>query len=403
MNVSNLTARFFAFFFVFFSCFVSAVWGRENLSEVVAFSEMLRNPEPCYIDRRDALKWEYTGGLEMGAMLDVYEAYGDERFREYASLYVDSFVMADGSIRSYRLTDYNLDRINPGKVLFRFYEMTGETRFRKALDLLRSQLCGHPRNEDGGFWHKKVYPHQVWLDGVYMATPFLAEYTARFERENKEAFADVVGQILMAARHNFDARTGLFRHACDVSRQMGWADSVTGQSQHCWGRALGWYMMAIVDALPFIPADIEGRDSVLAVLATVAKGVERYRDRATGLWFQVMDCPGREGNYLESSCSAMFVYSLLKAVRLGYLPKRYGRMARESYRSFLRQFVYYEDTVPADGHPFRMIGIGSCCAVAGLSDSRPGTFEYYVGELRRDNDPKVIGPFLKAALEMERR
>ena len=390
-------------FFMFLSFLPYVLYGRDSLAEIIVYSEMQRNPEPCYIDRKDALKWEYTGGLEIGAMLDVYDACGDERIREYAFQYIDSFVTANGSIRSYRLEDYNLDRINSGKLLFRFYDMTGEQRFRNALDLLRFQLHTHPRNGDGGFWHKKIYPHQVWLDGVYMAVPFLAEYTARFDGGNREAFADVVNQILMAARHNHDVRTGLFRHACDVSRQMGWADPLTGQSRHCWGRALGWYMMAIVDALPFIPADTEGRDSVLAVLGRIAEGVERYRDGTTGLWYQVMDAPEREGNYLESSCSAMFVYSMLKAVRLGYLPKRYGKLARHSYRSFLKHFVYYEDTVDIGCNTLRMASIGSCCAVAGLSDSRLGTFDYYINEQRRDNDPKVIAPFLKATIEMERK
>lgn len=377
--------------------------GRESVAEQLVRSEMYRNPEPCYIDRKDAPKWEYTGGLEIGAMLDVYSRCLDERIREYAFQYIDSFVMPDGTIRSYRLTDYNLDRVNPGKTLFQFYRLTGEDRFLQALHLLRTQLRQHPRNADGGYWHKKVYPHQVWLDGVYMATPFLAEYTRTFEPDNREAYADAVNQILMAARHTYDAETGLYRHACDVSRQMQWADPATGQSRHCWGRALGWYMMAIVDALPFLPDDIEGRDSILHVLRTIAEGLERYKDRQTGLWYQVLDSPTREGNYLESSSSAMFIYSMLKAVRLGYLPPKYRRLARSSYRSFLRQFVSHADTEQPCGKPLRLLSIGSCCAVAGLSDSRPGTFDYYISEPRRDNDPKVVGPFLRAALEMQHK
>ena len=372
----------------------------ENLAQTIAYSEMVRNPEPCMMDGRNALKWEYTGGLEIAAMQDVYEACGDETIMKYAFQYIDSFVMADGRIRTYRLTDYNLDRINPGKTLFRFLQQTGEPRFHRALDLLRSQLATHPRNDDGGFWHKKIYPHQVWLDGIYMATPFLAEYTATFEPENIAAYEDAVNQILMAARHNYDSKTQLFRHACDVSRQMGWADAVTGQSQHCWGRALGWYMMAIVDALPFIPEGTSGRDSVLTVLSIIAKGIDRYKDRRTGLWYQVLDSPEREGNYLESSCSAMFIYSMLKAARLGYLPKKYQKLARRSYASFVKEFVYYSDCTSADGQTFRCTNIGRCCAVAGLSADRPGTFDYYVNEKKRDNDPKVVGPFIKASLEM---
>jgi unsaturated rhamnogalacturonyl hydrolase len=233
-----------------------------------------------------------------------------------------------------------------------------------------------------------------------MATPFLAEYTATFDADNKEAYADVVNQILMASRHNYDPKTGLFRHACDVSRQMGWADPETGQSQHCWGRALGWYMMAIVDALPFIPEGVEGRDSILVILQTIANGIDKYKDKKTGLWYQVMDEPNRKGNYLESSCSAMFIYSLLKAVRLGYLPKKYKALAQRSYKSFVKHFIYWSVEQTEDGSTANLANIGSCCAVAGLSKDRPGTFDYYINEKKQDNDPKVLGPFIRASLEM---
>ena len=372
----------------------------ERWAEIITKSEMKRCPQVCYTDSKSKLKWSYTGGLKVGAMLDVYEATKDEEIEKYVMQYADSFITADGNIVSYKLTEYNIDMINSGKCLFQFYRLTGDERFRKALYLLRSQLDTHPRNDDGGFWHKKIYPNQVWLDGVYMATPFLAEYTATFDAENKAAYADVVNQILMAARHNYDLKTGLFRHACDVSRQMGWADPETGQSQHCWGRALGWYMMAIVDALPFIPQETEGRDSVLVILQTIAKGVDKYKDKKTGLWYQVMDEPHRKGNYLESSCSAMFIYSLLKAERLGYLPKKYKTLAQRSYQSFVEHFIYLSIEQTADGSTENLANIGSCCAVAGLSKDRPGTFDYYINEKKQDNDPKVVGPFIKASLEM---
>jgi len=374
----------------------------DRWAEIITESEMARNPEPCYMDGRTRLKWDYTSGLEIGAMIDVYEAGKDEDIMKYAMQYADSFITADGRIRSYKLEEYNIDRVNPGKALLQLYRLTGEERFKKAAALLRSQLDTHPRNADGGFWHKKIYPNQVWLDGVYMATPYLAEYTSMFDKDNHAAWDDVVNQILMAARHNYDPFTGLFRHGCDVSKRMNWADPGTGQSAHCWGRALGWYMMAIVDALPFIPEDTEGRDSVLKVLETVAEGVEKYRDESTGLWYQVMDCIGREGNYLESSCSAMFIYSMLKATRLGYLPKKYRKIAKRGYESFVKQFLFYKDEKLPDGSITKLANIGSCCAVAGLSKDRPGTFDYYIGEKRRDNDPKTVGPFIRASLEMNR-
>ncbi len=386
--------------FLLMMTLVFSAKAEERWAEIITKSEMKRCPRVCYTDSKSKLKWSYTGGLKVGAMLDVYEATKDEEIEKYVMQYADSFITADGNIVSYKLTEYNIDMINSGKCLFQFYRLTGDERFRKALYLLRSQLDTHPRNDDGGFWHKKIYPNQVWLDGVYMATPFLAEYTATFDAENKAAYADVVNQILMAARHNYDLKTGLFRHACDVSRQMGWADPETGQSQHCWGRALGWYMMAIVDALPFIPQETEGRDSVLVILQTIAKGVDKYKDKKTGLWYQVMDEPHRKGNYLESSCSAMFIYSLLKAVRLGYLPKKYKTLAQRSYQSFVEHFIYWSIEQTADGSTENLANIGSCCAVAGLSKDRPGTFDYYINEKKQDNDPKVVGPFIKASLEM---
>lgn len=388
------------FLFLMLMILAFSAKAEERWAEIITRSEMKRCPQVCYTDSKTKLKWSYTGGLKVSAMLDVYEATKDEEIRKYVMQYADSFITADGNIVSYKLTEYNIDMINSGKCLFQFYRLTGEERFKKAMYLLRSQLETHPRNVDGGFWHKKVYPNQVWLDGVYMATPFLAEYTATFDSDNKEAYADVVNQILMAARHNYDPKTGLFRHACDVSRQMGWADPETGQSQHCWGRALGWYMMAIVDALPFIPEGVEGRDSILVILQTIANGIDKYKDKKTGLWYQVMDEPNRKGNYLESSCSAMFIYSLLKAVRLGYLPKKYKALAQRSYKSFVKRFIYWSVEQTEDGSTENLANIGSCCAVAGLSKDRPGTFDYYINEKKQDNDPKVVGPFIRASLEM---
>ena len=359
----------------------------------LAESEMVRCPESWQLDFQPQLKWDYCHGLELGAMLDVYDRYGDRRFFDYALAYADTMVNDDGTIKKYKLEDYSLDRVNSGKFLFRIYEETKDPKYRKALDLLRSQFDGQPRNDDGGFWHKKVYPHQMWLDGVYMGTPFLAEYAHR--NNQPESYQEVIRQIKLAARHTYDPVTGLFRHACDVSRQEKWSDPVTGQSQHCWGRALGWYAMAIVDDLEFIPKHEEGRDSVLVILNTVAKAIKRYQN-AEGLWYQVMDRSGDDGNYLESSCSAMFVYALLKAVRLGFLDRSYLSTARKGYEGILRIFMR-ED---ADG----TVSITRACAVAGLGGKvyRSGDYDYYIHEQIRDNDAKAVGPFIMASLEWER-
>lgn len=358
----------------------------------MAESEMVRNPESWQVDFQPSLKWDYCHGLELGAMMDVYDRYGDAKFYEYALAYADTMVNEDGTIKKYKLTDYSLDRINSGKMLFRIYEQTKNDKYQKALDLLRSQFDGQPRNADGGFWHKKVYPNQMWLDGLYMGTPFLAEYAYR--NNEPQDYQEVINQIKIVARHTYDPANGLFRHACDVSKREKWADKETGQSQHCWGRALGWYMMAIVDDLDFIPQHEPGRDTVLVILNHIAETLKKYQS-PEGLWYQVMDKSGEPGNYLESSCSAMFVYSLFKAVRKGYIPSSYFAVARKGYEGILNEFIKVDDN--------GLVSITKACAVAGLGGKnyRMGDYDYYIHEQIRDNDPKAVGPFILASLEWE--
>ena len=357
-------------------------------------SEMARWPESWQLDFQPKLKWDYCHGLELQAMLDVYDRYGNDRIYEYALAYADTMVNADGTIKMYKREEFSLDRVNSGKFLFRIYEQTKDEKYRKALALMRSQVEDHPRNADGGFWHKKIYPNQVWLDGIYMGAPFYAEYAFRNNEVN--AYKDIINQFLMAARHTYDPKTDLYKHACDVSKKEKWADPVTGQSQHSWGRALGWYAMAFVDALEFIPQHEAGRDSMIMVLDKVAGQIKRLQDEKTGLWYQVLDRSGDEGNYLESSCSVMFVYSLFKAVRKGYIDGSYLTVAEKGYKGVLEHFITTDD----EG----LISITKACAVAGLGGKnyRMGDYDYYINEQIRDNDPKAVGPFIMASLEWER-
>lgn len=360
----------------------------------MAESEMIRCPESWQLDFQPKLKWDYCHGLELQSMLDVYDRYGDRKFYDYALAYADTMVNADGTIKMYKRQEFSLDRVNSGKFLFRIYEQTKDEKYRKALDLLRSQFDEHPRNADGGFWHKKIYPNQVWLDGVYMGAPFYAEYA--FRNNQVEVYPDVVNQFLMAARHTYDPANGLYRHACDVSRKERWADPVTGQSQHCWGRALGWYAMAFVDALDFIPKHEAGRDSMLVIFNNIAAQVKRLQDSKTGVWYQVLDKSGAKGNYLESSCSAMFVYALFKGVRKGYIDPSYLEVAVKGYKGILKEFI----RVDKDG----LVSITQACAVAGLGGKnyRSGDYDYYINETIRANDAKAVGPFILASLEWER-
>ena len=357
-------------------------------------SEMIRCPESWQLDFQPALKWDYCHGLELQAMLDVYDRYGDQRIFDYALAYADTMVNADGTIQKYKREEFSLDRLNSGKFIFRIYEQTKDEKYRKALALLRSQLDDHPRNADGGFWHKKIYPNQVWLDGIYMGAPFYAEYAYRNNQVND--YADVINQFLMAARHTYDAQTDLFKHACDVSRKERWSDPVTGQSKHSWGRAMGWYAMAFVDALDFIPRHEAGRDSMLVVFNHLAQMVKRLQDEKSGLWYQVLDKSGEKGNYLESSCSCMFVYSLLKGVRKGYLDKSYLKIAAKGYEGILKNFI----EVDKDG----VVSLTRACAVAGLGGKvyRSGDYDYYINETIRSNDAKAVGPFIMLCLEWER-
>ncbi len=360
----------------------------------VAESEMIRNPESWQLDFLSSPKWDYCLGVELGAFLNIYDAYGDKKFYDYALAYCDTMVHDDGSILTYRPSELSLDRINTGKIFFRIYEQTKDIKYKKAMDLLRSQLDCQPRNKEGGFWHKLVYPNQTWLDGVYMASPYYAEYA--FRNNEVDAYQDVICQLLVAAKHTYDPVTGLYRHAWDEARKQQWADKESGQSPHTWGRAMGWYAMALVDALEFIPKHEAGRDSVLSVLENVVEQIKRWQDPESGLWYQVIDRSGDEGNYLESSVSTMFIYTLYKGIRLGLVDPSYMEVADRGYEGVMKHFIEVDDN--------GLVSITQTCAVAGLGGNpyRSGTYEYYINEKVRANDPKAIGPFINLCLERER-
>lgn len=362
-------------------------------------SEIARNPSPATLDGIPAgkVKWNYTTGLELLAMIDAGEAYDRPEFYEYALRYYDTIVRPDASVLTYRKEKHNIDHICPGRPLFAICERTGDERYRRVLDTLYAQLLSQPRNDDGGFWHKQVYPGQMWLDGLYMGEPFYAEYAVRNLQgeEFDRAADDIVNQFVLAAGHTFDPATGLYRHACDVTRRMFWCDSVTGQSAHAWGRAMGWYAMGIVETLQYLGAN-ERTQPMVDILNHIYEVLPRYADPATGMWYQVLDQPGREGNYLEATGSVMFVYAMLKGVRLGYLPAELGPEAQRLYERFVERFVRE--------NPDGTLSITDCCAVAGLGGKtrRSGTFDYYISEPVIENDCKGVGPFIWASMEYDR-
>lgn len=387
-------------FLLFVSCYNLQLWAQkvdERLpwSVRIVESEMVRFPESWKLDFSKKIGWGYCIGIELEAIWKVYDEYGDERYRDYVISYADSVVQADGSILTYRLDDYNIDQLCSGKLLFHIYEYTKKEKYKKALELLRSQLDTHPRTTEGGFWHKKVYPHQMWLDGLYMGSPFYAEYAYRHNKV--EDFQDVIHQFKVVAKHTYDPISRLYRHGWDESKTQKWANKITGQSAHCWGRAMGWYMMALVDVLDFLPLHEEGRDSLITILNNGTAQLAKLQDSSTGLWYQVLDRSGETGNYLEASASSMFVYALFKAVRKGYIPVSYLTTALKGYKGILENLIEIDES--------GLVSLTQVCEVAGLGGSknyRMGDYNYYIKEKIRSNDPKGLAPFILASLEYEK-
>jgi unsaturated rhamnogalacturonyl hydrolase len=338
--------------------------------------------------------WNYDHGLQVLAIQKAAEATGEERYLRFVTDWVDHFIRPDGSIRTYRMEEYNVDWVNSGKLLFGVYERTGEERYRKAIETLREQMRRHPRNQAGGFWHKQIYPFQMWLDGIYMAGPFMSEYALRFNEP--ETFDDVVHQIKLIEEHTRDPQTRLLYHAWDESKSQRWCDPQTGLSKYFWARAIGWYVMAIVDVLDHLPQNHPHRSALIAVLDKTADALLKVQDESTGLWYQILDLPERTGNYLEASASIMFVYAFAKGVRNGYLAQEYLLAARRGYHGILQNLI----KIDAQG----LLNLEKVCGGAGLGGVpyRDGSFEYYISEKIILNDPKGVGPFILAALEMER-
>ena len=368
----------------------------EPMSVRMVRSEIKRAPEATFLDGQEGnYKWNYTTGLELRSFLAVSRTNDIPEFDAYVRAWYDGVLDAFGTIQGkYDLEKFNLDHICPARTLLSLYTETPDKRYAMAIGQAREQLKRQPRTEAGAFWHKQVYPGQVWLDGLYMAEPFYAVY-ADITHED-EIFDDVVTQFKVAAEKTYDPATGLYRHGWDETRSMAWADPVTGQSAHCWGRALGWYTMALVEVLPFFPENHPGKAELQGILEGILATLPKYADPATGMWYQVLDSPGREGNYLESTCSAMFTYAYLRAAREGYaVPESIDPKAL--YENLVKKFIR-EDK---DG----TLNLTDCCAVAGLGgkENRSGTFDYYVHEKVVENDPKGVGPFIWASLEYERQ
>ena len=360
-------------------------------SQRFADSEMTRRDDNLVWKPGGKAKWDYAAGLFELSLLKLHQQAPDPRYMAFAEKAVGSFIAADGSIQGYNAGEYQLDSITPGKTVLALWQSTHEARYEKAAALLRKQLDTQPRTGDGGFWHKQRYPRQMWLDGLYMASPFYAEYGKLFDEPSD--FDDVAKQIRLADEHTYDPATGLFYHGWDESKSQPWANPATGCSSNFWGRAIGWYAMALADTLDFFPANHPGRPAMIATFQKICAGVAKYQDPETGLWWQVVDQGHRPGNYLEATASGMFVYAIAKGVNRGYLTPDYAAVASKGYHGIIRSLI--QD----DGHG--QWTLTHCCSVAGLGYGRDGTFDYYIREPVVANDLKGIGPFILAGIQME--
>ena len=344
-----------------------------------------------------AVGWNYIDGCMILALLEIYQTTGEEKYYEFANAFIDHRVREDGSISGYSVDEYNLDNVNAGKTLFALYDINGKEKYRRAIDLIYSQVQTQPRTAEGNFWHKKIYPNQVWLDGMYMAQPFYMEYETRFN--GKKNYEDIFGQFHNVIEHMRDPKTGLYYHGYDASRTVFWCDKETGLSQNFWLRALGWYSMALLDTLDKceVCRECEKEYEYLKQAFVDLTDSMLKLQNESGLWYQLPALGGKEPNYLETSGSAIMAYSLLKGVRLGFLPEDYRVYGLKAFRGICNAYLKEKNG---------QLSLGGICLVAGLGPAdnprRDGSFGYYMSEPVVEDDAKGVGPLLLAYTEMRR-
>ena len=392
MKATRVLAPIFALLMTAGSMYAAEPQAGLPLSQRVANAAIARWPEGRYVPAGAKCTWRY----ELGALLQGVDAVwlntADAKYFNYIKGSIDQFVGPDGSIPTYSKDIKELDSILLGRQLLLLYGVTQDKRYLTAANLLIDQLATQPRTASGGYWHKQRYPNQMWLDGLYMAGPFRAEYARLSHRD--EEFSDITHQFALIEEHARDAKTGLIYHGWDESKQQRWANKDTGVSPEFWGRAMGWYMMALVDTISYYPDNDPGKKQLIGYLQRDAAALVKYQDASNGLWYEVLDKAKEPGNYVESSASSMFVYALAKGVRRGYLPESFLANAERGYRGILAKFI------KADGDDVSVTGTVSVGGLGG-DPYRDGSYAYYLSEKVVTNDPKGVGPFLLAATEME--
>ncbi len=342
-----------------------------------------------------ANKWNYIDGCMITALLSLYEMSGKERYYTFAKDFIDYFVQDNGEIRTYNVKEYNLDNINTASNLFFLYDKTGDEKYKKALDLVRTQLDTMPRTKEGSFWHKDIYPNQVWLDGLYMAEPFYMRYETQFRKMEK--CSDVIHQFENVEKHMKDEKTGLYYHGYDESRQMYWADPVTGCSPNFWLRSLGWFSLALTETANAVNEELYyEKRYLIGLLEKLIDALIPFQDES-GMFYQVPDKKDEKGNYLETSGTALIAYAVLKAVRLGYISPKYAAVGEKAFDGICSKYL--------SKNPDGTLKLSGICLVAGLGGKqhRDGSLAYYFSEPVVENEAKGVAPFLLAYTEMLRK
>ena len=338
--------------------------------------------------------WNYIDGCMITALLSAAEITGDKKYSDFAEKFINYYISDDGSIRGYTIDNFNLDDINEGRVLFDLYSATGKEKYKNAILLLREQLEKQPRTITGSFWHKKIYPHQVWLDGIYMAQVFYVRFQQAF---GGGSITDTMHQIRNVRQYMFDEDKKLLYHGLDCSKSIFWADKKTGLSSSFWLRAIGWFTVALADIIGYLD-DGSDRDEICGIFREVIAGIEQYADPETGMYWQVVDQGGREGNYLETSGSSMIAYAMMKGARLGVLDNKYAQQGRKTFDGICEKYLKFDD----NGE----LNLGGICLMAGLGPDgdrrRDGSFEYYISEPVVENDAKGVAPFVLCYTEVKR-
>ena len=337
--------------------------------------------------------WNYEMSVVLMGFERLWEKTKDEKYLAYTKKIIDHFINSDGTIRTYNLEEYNFDNVPAGRQLLFLYQVYKDDKYLKAASKIRQQLAWQPRNKVGGFWHKLKYPTQMWLDGLYTAAPFYAAYTSANPNDND--FSDIIDQFVIMEKYSRDKTSGLLYHGWDESRLQKWANPKTGQSPEFWSRAMGWYIMGLVDVLDYIPKNHPRRNELIGILNRLAKSVVKYQDKKSGVWWQITNKANQKDNYLEASSTAMFVFTIAKAIRMGYISNEYQKAVEFGYKGMINEFV----VVDSD----KKVHYTKAVSGAGLGGIpyRDGTYSYYVNEPKRDDDLKAIGPFIQACIEMD--